>query len=63
MVHAAQRGCGVSFPRDIQNPPGYFPAQAAVGSRELDRRISRGPFQALRISDSVKYDCLKDTGE
>jgi len=22
---AAHRGCGVSFPGDIQNPPGFFP--------------------------------------
>ena len=27
----AQRGCGVSFSGDIQNPPGCHPVQCAVG--------------------------------
>jgi len=28
---AAQRGCGVSFPGDIQNLPGSFPVGPTVG--------------------------------
>ena len=28
---AAQRGCGVSFSGDIQDPPGQGPVQPAVG--------------------------------
>ena len=28
---AAQRGCRVSFSGDIQNPPGCFPMQTALG--------------------------------
>lgn len=29
---AAQRGCGISFSRDIQNPPGCFSGQPGVGN-------------------------------
>ena len=32
LEEAAQRGCGVSFSRDIQNPPGCFPVQPSVGN-------------------------------
>lgn len=46
---AALRGCGVSFPRGIPNPPGYVPVSPALGdpawAGELHWVISRGPFQ------------------
>ena len=29
---AVQRGCGVSFSGDVQDPPGHLPVQPAVGS-------------------------------
>jgi len=29
---AAQRGCGISFPGDIENLPGCFPVQPTVGN-------------------------------
>jgi len=32
---AAQRGCGVSFSGDIQDPPGQGPVQPAVGDPTL----------------------------
>lgn len=31
-TQAAQRGSGVFFSRDIQNPPEHFPVQPAVGN-------------------------------
>jgi len=54
---AAQRGCGVSFSGDAQEPPGCLPLRHAVGnclSREQDSTISTGLFQPLQFSDSVK---------
>jgi len=32
LEQAAQGGCGVSFSRDIQDPPGQGPVQPAVGN-------------------------------
>ena len=32
LEQAAQRVCGVSFPGDTQNPPGYFPVQPTAGN-------------------------------
>ena len=32
LKQAAQRGCGVSFSGDTQNPPGIFPAQPTIGN-------------------------------
>ena len=31
LEQAAQGGCGVSFSGDIQDPPGQYPVQPAVG--------------------------------
>jgi len=31
LAQAAQKGCGVSFSGDIQNPPGHLPMQPIVG--------------------------------
>lgn len=30
--HISQRGCGVSFPGDIQDTPGLLPLQSSLGS-------------------------------
>jgi len=46
LAQSAQRGGGVSFSGDTQNPAGCFPVQPAVGnlfySKELDLMTSRG---------------------
>jgi len=51
LAQAAQRGCGVSFSGDIQDPPGYGPVQPAVGdpasAEGLDQMTHRGPCQPL----------------
>ena len=51
LEQAVQRGYGISFSRDIQNPPGRGPVQPAVGEPALagglDEIVSRGPFQPL----------------
>ncbi|PKU42085.1 hypothetical protein llap_7601 [Limosa lapponica baueri] len=53
LEETAQRGGGVSFFGNIQNPPGHVPVQPAVGRPALARGvgldISRGPFQPLMI--------------
>ena len=51
---ATQRGCGVSFPGDIQNPSGRgtVPPTQAGG---LDKMISRGPFQPLPFCDIIEH--------
>ena len=57
LEQAAQRGCGVSFSGDIQNPPARGPVQPALGDSALagglDQMIHRGPYQPLRFCDSV----------
>ena len=57
LEQAAQGGCGVSLPRDIQDPPGRGPVQPAVGDPAwaggLDWVTHRGPFQPLLFCDSV----------
>jgi len=35
LAQAAQRGCGVSFSGDIQDPPGQGPVQPGVGDPAL----------------------------
>jgi len=58
LEQVAQRGCGVSFSGDVQNPPGQGPVPPAVGDPALagglDQMIPRGPFQPLQFCDSVK---------
>jgi len=57
LAQAAQRGCGVSFSGDIQDPTGRGPVQPAVGDPAsaggLDWVTHRGPFQPLPLCDSV----------
>ena len=49
LEQAAQRGYGVSFSGDIQDPPGCSPVQPALGdpasAAGLDSMIPRGPLQ------------------
>ena len=58
VAQAAQGGCGVSFPGDIQNPPGCVPVPPALGvpaeAGGLDEIVSRGPFQPQPFCDCVK---------
>ncbi|GAB0208567.1 mitochondrial enolase superfamily member 1 [Grus japonensis] len=57
LEQAAQRGCGVSFSGDIQNPSGRNPVQPALGDPAvaggLDEMISRDPFQPLTFCYSM----------
>ena len=57
LEQAAQGGCGVSLPGDIQDPPGQGPVQPAVGDPALagglDWMTHRGPFQPRTFCDSV----------
>ena len=39
LEQASQRGCGVSFSVDIQDPPGKGPVQPAVGDPALARGL------------------------
>jgi len=49
LAQVPQRGCGVSFSGDIEDPPGQGPMQPALGdpalAGELDWVTHRGPFQ------------------
>ena len=60
MEQAAQGGCGVSLPGDIQNLPGRVPVPPALGvpapAGGLDKVISRGLLQPLPFCDSVKLN-------
>ena len=57
VAQAAQGGCGVSFPGDIESPPGCVPVPPALGvpaeAVGLDEMMSRCPFQPLPFCDSV----------
>jgi len=57
LEQGAQRGCGVSFSGDIQNPPGQGPVQPALCDPALagglDQTIPRGPFPPLLFCDFV----------
>jgi len=57
LEQAAQRGCGVSFSGDIQDPLGRGPVLPAVGDPASaggsDSVTHRGPFQPLTFCDSV----------
>jgi len=61
LEQAAQGGGGVSFSRDIQDPPGQVPLRPAVGDPAsaggLDWVTHRGPFRPLTscviLCDSV----------
>jgi len=57
LEQASQGDCGVSFSRDIQDPPGQRPVQPTVGDPALagglDYMTHRGPFQPLTFCDSV----------
>lgn len=52
---AVDRGCGISFSEDIQNPPGCVPVQPVLCestlSRELDLIISRSSPQPQPFYD------------
>ena len=68
LEQAAQRGCGVSFSGDIQDPPGQGPLQPAVGdpasAGQLDYMTHRGPFQPQAFCDSLintAFYCLQGT--
>jgi len=62
LEQAAQRGCGVSFSGDIQDPPGQGPVQPAVGDPAsaggLDWMTHRGPFQPRPFCDSVSKSSI-----
>lgn len=57
MQYWEKKACGVSFPVDAQNPPGYDPIHCSPGefalAGELDWIVSRSFFQPQPFSDAV----------
>jgi len=60
LEQAAQRGCGVSFSGDIQDPPGRGPVPPALGDPALAEGWTRwspevpsNPYHSVILCDSV----------
>jgi len=63
LAQAAQGGCGVSFSRDIPDPPGHGAVQPALGDpQRLGWVTHRGSFQPPPFWDSVTCALLRQLG-
>ena len=59
LEQVAQRGCGVSFSGDIQDPPGWGPVQSALGEPSLAGALdyrwspeaSSNPYHSVILCD------------
>jgi len=63
LEQAAQRGCGVSFSGDIQNPPGWGPVQPAVGETALARGLGLDDLQRSLPTPTILWLCNQRSGD
>ena len=54
LAHIAQRGCGVSNPRDTEKSTGHSSEQPAPGDPALSREVKLVYLESQQFCDSLK---------